>query len=252
MKSFPEFCALILAAGKGTRMKSDMAKVLHELAGKPLLHYSLQAAREAKAQKIVVVVGHQARQVRQAFPDSDLVFVEQMPQLGTGHAVMQARDVLEGYRGLTVILCGDVPLLKAQTIRTLIHYHEEAKACATVLTTEPPGPHAYGRIVKNDRGDILKIVEHRDATDAEKEILEINTGIYCVDTSFLFSALARVNNENQQKEYYLTDIVAIGRREGRKIQALLTKNYLEVMGINTLDELKKAEGYLHQATLCQD
>jgi UDP-N-acetylglucosamine diphosphorylase/glucosamine-1-phosphate N-acetyltransferase len=247
-----KFCALILAAGKGTRMKSDMAKVLHVLEGKPLLHYSLEAARNAKAEKIVVIVGHQSDKVRESFPDPDLVFVQQMPQLGTGHAVMQAADALKDYQGLTVILCGDVPLLKPQTIRRLISSHQESQSCVTVLTTEPPGPHAYGRIVKDDQGDILKIVEHRDANDAEKEILEINTGIYCVETPFLFSALRQVKNDNQQKEYYLTDIVEIGRREGRKVHACLTADYVEVMGINTLEELNKAARYLRESASFQD
>ncbi len=244
MRGKNEFCTLILAAGKGTRMKSDMAKVLHVLRGKPLLYYSLQAARDAGAMKIVVIVGHQADKVREAFPDPDLIFVDQMPQLGTGHAVMQADPVLKDYQGLTVILCGDVPLLKPETIRSLIHQHLESGADVTVLTTEPPGPHAYGRIVKNDRGDVLKIVEHKDATDAERKILEINTGIYCVRTQFLFAALSRVKNDNQQKEYYLTDIVEIARQDGRKVHACLTADYVEVMGINTLEELEKAGKYL--------
>ena len=121
-----------------------------------------------------------------------------------------------------------------------------------MLTTEPPGPHAYGRIVKDEQGDILKIVEHRDANDAEKEILEINTGIYCVETPFLFSALRQVKNDNQQKEYYLTDIVEIGRREGRKVHACLTTDYFEVMGINTLEELNKAARYLRESASFQD
>mgnify|MGYP002476541221 CR=1 FL=1 len=242
------FCALILAAGKGTRMKSDMAKVLHVLEGKPLLYYSLKAARGAGAQKIIVIVGHQSDKVRTLFPDPDLIFVEQMPQLGTGHAVMQAREVLCNYKGLTVILCGDVPLLKSETIRLLIHDHQDAQACVTVLTTEPPGPHAYGRIVKNHQGEILKIVEHRDATEAERNIMEINTGIYCVDTPFLFSALAQVKNDNQQQEYYLTDIVEIARRDGRKVHAFLTADYVEVMGINTFEELQKAGEQLRKST----
>jgi len=243
-----EFCALILAAGKGTRMKSDMAKVLHVLEGKPLLYYPIEAAHRAGAQKVVVIVGHQSDRVREAFPDPDLVFVEQKPQLGTGHAVMQAAPVLKDYRGLTVILCGDVPLLKTETIRSLIRNHQSVGAAVTVLTTEPPGPHAYGRIVKNDRGDILKIVEHRDATEAQREILEINTGIYCVDTAFLFAALAQIKNDNRQKEYYLTDIVEIARREGVKAHAFLTTDYIEVMGINTPEELEKAGEYLRKST----
>jgi UDP-N-acetylglucosamine diphosphorylase/glucosamine-1-phosphate N-acetyltransferase len=242
-----KFCALILAAGKGTRMKSDKAKVLHVLEGKPLLYYSLEAARTAGAEKIVVIIGHQADQVREAFPNPDLIFAMQNPQLGTGHAVMQAKDALKGYQGLTVILCGDVPLLKPETILSLICHHQDAQATVTVLTTEPPGPHAYGRMVKNAKGDVQKIVEHRDATDAEREILEINTGIYCVDTPFLFAALAQVKNDNQQKEYYLTDIVEIARREGRKVQAFLTADHVEVMGINTLDELDRAADYLKKS-----
>lgn len=235
-----EFCALVLAAGKGSRMKSEMAKVLHVLCGKPLLHYPLAAAREAGASKIVVIVGHQAEKVKEAFGNEDLIFVEQNPQLGTGHAVAQAAPILKDYAGLTVILCGDVPLLKAKTIEALLAHHLASKADVTVLTTEPPGPHAYGRIVKNDRGEVQKIVEHKDATIAEKQILEINSGIYCVETRFLFSALARVTNDNQQKEYYLTDIVEIARQDGKKVQAFLIADYREVMGINTLEELTKA------------
>jgi len=126
----------------------------------------------------------------------------------------------------------------------LLRHHQKAQACVTVLTTEPPGGHAYGRIVKDDQGDIIKIVEHRDAGDAERAIKEINTGIYCVNTSFLFAALTQVKNDNQQKEYYLTDIVEIACREGHKVQACLTKDYIEVMGINTLAELEKAGEYL--------
>ena len=146
-----KFCALILAAGKGTRMKSDLAKVLHILNGKPLLYYSLEAAKRAGAEKIVAIIGHQADKVREEFADSGCIFVEQKPQLGTGHAVLQAKDVLADYQGLTVILCGDVPLLKAATIKSLVDNHLAAKAVVSVLTTIPPPPHAYGRIVKDDR-----------------------------------------------------------------------------------------------------
>ena len=241
-----KFCAVILAAGKGTRMKSDLAKVLHELNGKPLLHYSIVTAKEAGAEKIVAVIGHQADDVRKKFANSDCIFVEQNPQLGTGHAVLQAKNILADYQGLTVILCGDVPLLKAATIKSLIDNHLTAKAVVSVLTTIPPPPHAYGRIVKDDKGNVLKIVEHKDATEGEKKIGEINTGIYCVDTKFLFYALGKVTNNNQQKEYYLTDIVEIACREGQKVKSFIASDYVEVMGINTLEELARAEKYLQQ------
>jgi UDP-N-acetylglucosamine diphosphorylase/glucosamine-1-phosphate N-acetyltransferase len=239
-----KFCALILAAGKGTRMKSDLAKVLHVLNGRPLLYYSLAAAKEAGAEKIVAVIGHQADTVREKFAGSGCIFVEQNPQLGTGHAVLQAKDVLADYKGLTVILCGDVPLLKASTIKSLIDNHWTHSAVVSVLTTIPPPPHAYGRIVKDDKGNVLKIVEHKDATEDEKKIGEINTGIYCVDTKFLFHALGKVTNNNQQKEYYLTDIVEIACREGVTVKSFMAADYVEVMGINTLEELSRAEKHL--------
>ena len=239
-----KFCALILAAGKGTRMKSDLAKVLHVLNGKPLLHYSLAAAKEAGAEKIVVIIGHQADKIKEDFSASGCIFVEQKPQLGTGHAVLQAKDVLADYKGLTVILCGDIPLLKASTIKSLVDNHLTAQAVVSVLTTIPPPPHAYGRIVKDDKGNVLKIVEHKDATEDEKKIGEINTGIYCVDTQFLFSALAKITNNNQQHEYYLTDIIEIAYREGLTVKSFIASDYVEVMGINTVEELSRAEKYL--------
>lgn len=239
-----KFCALILAAGKGTRMKSDKAKVLHELNGEPMLYYSVAAAKEAGAEKIVAVIGHQADEVRKSFSNSGCIFVEQKPQLGTGHAVLQAKDVLAGYKGLTVILCGDVPLLKSSTIKSLVDNHVASEAIVSVLTTIPPPPHAYGRIVKDDKGNVLKIVEHKDATEIEKKIGEINTGIYCVDTKFLFHALQKVTNNNQQHEYYLTDIVEIAVREGQQVKSFVASDYVEVMGINTVEELVRAEKYL--------
>ncbi|MEQ8253217.1 MAG: NTP transferase domain-containing protein [Smithellaceae bacterium] len=238
------FCALILAAGKGTRMKSDLAKVLHLLEGKPLLTYSLAAARIAGAEKIVVIVGHQAGVVKKEFAGSGAVFVEQNPQLGTGHAVLQAKDVLAGYTGLTVILCGDVPLLQPATISGLIANHRASGAPVTVLTTYPADPRGYGRVVKDAEGKVSKIVEERDATAEEKSIGEINTGIYCVDTPFLFSALAKITNNNNQKEYYLTDIVEIACREGFTVRAHIAPDYIEVMGINTPEELGRAGRHL--------
>ena len=240
------FCALILAAGKGTRMKSDLAKVLHILEGKPLLHYCLQSAHRAGAEKIVVIVGHQADMVRQEFSQCGCIFIDQKPQLGTGHAVLQAKEALTGYSGKTVILCGDVPLLKPSTIKSLIENHIATGAAITVLTTIPPDPRGYGRIVKDSDGNIAKIVEQRDATDVEKQIGEINTGIYCADTPLLFDALGKVKNNNDQKEYYLTDIVEIACREGRIVKPHIVPDYVEVMGINTPDELSRAGLYLQK------
>ena len=239
-----KFSALILAAGKGTRMKSDLAKVLHVLNGKPLLHYSLAAAESAGAEKIVVIIGHQADKIRDDFPGRGCIFVEQKPLLGTGHAVLQAKNVLADYKGLTVILCGDVPLLKPATIKSLVDNHLAAKAVVSVLTTIPPSAQGYGRIVKDDKGNVLKIVEQKDATEEQKKIVEINTGIYCVDTKFLFSALGKVTNDNKQREYYLTDIVEIACREGQKVKSFIASDYIEVMGINTVEELSRAEKYL--------
>ena len=242
-----KFCALILAAGKGTRMKSNLAKVLHVLESKSLLHYCLQSAHSAGAEKIVVIVGYQKDKVRQEFSQSGCIFVEQKSLLGTGHAVLQAKEVLAGYSGKTVILCGDVPLLKPSTIQSLIENHITTGAAITVLTTTPPDARGYGRIIKDADGKIAKIVEERDATAAEKKVGEINTGIYCADTSLLFEALGKVKNNNDQKEYYLTDIVEIACREGRIVKPHIATDYIEVMGINTPDELSRAEKYLQNS-----
>lgn len=239
-----EFRAVILAAGKGTRMKSDSPKVLHEIEGKPMLSYVLDAAAGAGAKKIIVIIGHQAQSVRERFADCECVFVKQEPQLGTGHAVLQAKKELNDYNGLTLILCGDVPLLKPETINNLIKVHVKTDSCLTVLTTIVPDAHGYGRIVKDKKGDIEKIVEQLEATEEEKKISEINTGIYCVNTPFLLSALEKIDNKNNKQEYYLTDIVEIARRERRKAHACVTEDYIEVMGINTPDELIRAGKYL--------
>lgn len=244
------FCAVILAAGKGTRMKSDLAKVLHVLDNKPLLHYCLQSAHRAGAEKIVVIVGHQAEKVREEFSGSGCIFVEQKPQLGTGHAVLQAKEVLAGYQGKTVILCGDVPLLKPATIKSLIENHIATGAAITVLTTTPPDASGYGRIIKDADGNIAKIVEQRDATAAERQVGEINTGIYCADTPLLFEVLGKVKNNNDQKEYYLTDIVEIACREGRIVKPHIAPDYIEVMGINTQEELSRAGLYLQKNRKC--
>ncbi len=237
--------AVILAAGKGTRMKSDLAKVLHPLCGTPMLNYTVDVARTVGAGKIVVVIGHQADQVREAFKDQGLIFVEQREQLGTGHAVLQAKDTYRNYDGNILILCGDVPLLQPATVKDLVARHISEKASLTVLTTILDDPTGYGRVVRRgDAGEVLRIVEEKDASPAEKKIREINTGIYCIDARFLFGAVGEIGNKNVQKEYYLTDIVEIASKNGFKTRAFITADSAEVMGINTCDDLERASAHI--------
>ncbi len=237
----PELAAIILAAGKGTRMKSSLAKVLHSLHGRPLLRYPVAVAREVGSADIAVVVGHQAQLIEETMEGDDLVFVHQREQLGTGHAVLQARDHFRNFKGTILILCGDVPLLRASTVRELLDRHRSGKAVVTVMTTLLEDPAAYGRVVTGTDDRILRIVEARDATEEEKKIREINTGIYCVEAPFLFEAVAAIDNKNAQKEYYLTDIVAIAIARGKKAQSFIAADPLEVMGINSIEDLEKAE-----------
>jgi UDP-N-acetylglucosamine diphosphorylase/glucosamine-1-phosphate N-acetyltransferase len=234
------FWTIILAAGKGKRMKSSLAKVLHPVCGVPMLTHPVAAARAAGAGKIVVVVGHQAERVRELFGKEELIFVEQRALLGTGHAVLQAEEVFKDYTGTVVILCGDVPLIRPETVRALYDRHRSNEAAVTVLTTIPADPAGYGRVVKEKEGSVLKIVEDRDATAEEKAIREINTGIYCVESVFLFDAVTRLRNRNAQGEYYLTDIVEMARTSGLRVMSVLADDPGEVMGINTCEELEKA------------
>ncbi|MBM4270648.1 MAG: hypothetical protein FJ139_00610 [Deltaproteobacteria bacterium] len=234
-------CAIILAAGKGTRMKSDLAKVLHPVCGKPMLSYSVELARTVGADRVIVVIGHQADLVRETFRDQGLMFVEQREQLGTGHAVLQAREMFRDYDGLILILCGDVPLLLPETVRSFIKHHIVSRSTVTVLTTLMEDPSGYGRVIKREEtGEVLRIVEEKDATPDEKKTGEINTGIYCVESRFLFEAVAEIRNENAQREYYLTDIIEIARKKGFKVGSLVAPDPGEVMGINTVEDLERA------------
>jgi UDP-N-acetylglucosamine diphosphorylase/glucosamine-1-phosphate N-acetyltransferase len=198
VNSHKHLSTVILAAGKGTRMQSDQAKVLHLLCGEPLLAYSLTLAETIHSEKIVVIVGHQAELVRRAFPSPEFIFVEQRPLLGTGHAVLQARDQFSDYAGMILILCGDVPCLKIATVMSLIERHCSQRAVVTVMTAVLDNPGSYGRVITGQDGDVLKIVEARDATDQEKKVREINTGIYCADSRFLFDAVAQIKKKTRQ------------------------------------------------------
>jgi len=235
--------AVILAAGKGTRMKSDLAKVLHRIGGRPLLAHVLDAVRATAVARIVVVVGHQAEQVRETFAADDLAFVLQEPQLGTGHAVQVAVPALapEGY---TIVLAGDVPLLRAATIRRLVDETVTTGVSASVLTCQVEDAGAYGRIIKDADGNLARSVEARDATATELAVGEYNTGVFCFRTGDLCGALDRLSADNDQGEYYLTDTIAHLVAAGKPVQPVAITDPDEVVGINTVAELETADDLL--------
>jgi bifunctional UDP-N-acetylglucosamine pyrophosphorylase/glucosamine-1-phosphate N-acetyltransferase len=233
----PATHVLILAAGKGTRMISARPKVLHHVAGAPMIDYVLDTAAALGAATRTVVVGHEAGQLQAALAGhAGLRFVLQEPQLGTAHAVRQAEALFAGVAGTLVLLSGDVPLLSADTLGALVAHHEAAGAAATILTAVVNDPSGYGRILR-DGASVLGIVEHRDATDAERGIREVNSGIYAFDLEPLFPSLAEIASNNAQQEYYLTDLVAIYRRAGRTVSALVVDREEEILGINSRVEL---------------
>jgi bifunctional UDP-N-acetylglucosamine pyrophosphorylase / glucosamine-1-phosphate N-acetyltransferase len=243
---FADLAAVVLAAGKSTRMKSQLAKVLHPIMGKPMLVYPLDTLQHLGLAKIVVVVGHQAETVQERFSQYPVEFVLQEPQLGTGHAVQVAAMVLDGSQNTVVVLCGDVPLLQADTIRELYQHHQTSGAAATVLTVELPEPGSYGRIVKDNQGNVLKIVEARDASPAELSIREINTGIYCFQFPFLKEALKTLRPDNDQNELYLTDLIAAARARNLQVASLKTLDEQSFHGINTRVELAAVTARVRQ------
>ena len=196
-------------------------------------------AEQMGSSRIAVIIGHQAELVEERYANRGLAFVYQREQLGTGHAVLQATEAFAGYRGTILILCGDVPLLRASTIRDLMERHRASGAAITVLTTLLEDPFGYGRIVKDSEGNVLGIVEHRDATEEQKKIREINTGIYCAENPFLFEAVSEIGNDNAQKEYYFTDIFAIAPRKGVRTASVIAPDPGEVMGINSPEDLAR-------------
>ena len=237
---------ILLAAGLGKRMKSDMPKVLHPLGGKPLLRHTLATAQRLHPKRIAIIIGHGAGLVRQACSVNGVEWVAQEKQLGTGHAVLCARDLYRDFSGDLLILSGDVPLISDATLAALVDAHREQRAAVSLLTAALQDPSGYGRILRNHLGEIAGIVEERDASDREKKISEVNAGVYAVSPSFLFSALENVTNRNQQGEYYLPDIVEIGLREGRKVVAFPVGNIREILGINTREELAAMEKTLQE------
>ena len=241
-----------MAAGLGTRMKSRRAKVLHELGGLPLITHVVKTAQTLDPQTILVIVGHQAEEVEKAVLDAigELgSFVVQQKQRGTGDAVESARGRLEGSDSLLLVLSGDVPLIRAETLQTLIDHHRNNDAACSILSVELQNPTGYGRIVRDENGAFTRIVEHKDATADQRQIREINSGIYCFEAGDLFQALRRVEPANEQGEYYLTDVAEIILSLGGNVSVYLHDDAREVSGINTRAELAEFENLLRRNTI---
>lgn len=237
--------AVILAAGQGTRMKSKLYKVLHPVCGKPMVQHVVDQVEKLQVDSIVTVIGHGSEKVKAQLGNS-VNYVYQQEQLGTAHAVIQAKDILGDKDGVTLVICGDTPLMTSETIEALFLQHEKMGAKATILTAEASKPDGYGRIVRNEMGVVEKIVEHKDATEAERKITEINTGTYVFDNALLFQALNNVSNENVQGEYYLPDVIEILKQQGETVSAFQTNDFDETIGVNDRVALSEAEAIMRK------
>ncbi|MFO7910961.1 MAG: NTP transferase domain-containing protein [Desulfotignum sp.] len=236
---------IILAAGKGTRMKSDLPKVLHKVAGKSMVSYVIACAMHLTRDHIHVVVGHQARKVRREVSAGfEVDFCVQQQLLGTGDAVKSALPHLAAHIQDVLVLCGDVPLIQPGTLMDMVQTHQSCGAAVTVLATDLENPFGYGRIIQDQEGKMLAIREEADASDAEKKIARVNTGIYCFNRHFLSRAVDLLRPDNRQGEYYLTDVVDIGVKNKEEIAVKVLADHRQVMGINTLDELEKAQNLI--------
>lgn len=236
---------LVLAAGMGKRMGAERAKVLHRLRGKTMLEMVLSAARDTGANPIVVVVGFDKEAVIRTLP-GDVAWVHQKKQLGTGHAVLVAEPVLGRFLGDILVLYGDVPLITPASLLGLVEHHRRAQATVTMLTTIPAEPGAYGRVVRDPSGRFMKIVEAKDASEEERTIREVNTGIYCFKAAPLFRYLKRINNNNEPREYYLPDVLGLAAAEGAIVETRLLEDPSEALGVDTLEALENAERILEQ------
>ena len=239
-----DLAVIILAAGKGTRMQTSLAKVLLPVAGHPLLHYVLDLSSRLNPVRTIVVVGHQADQVKEAFAGGEIEFVVQNEQLGTGHAAQQAKSQLENFEGRVLVLCGDMPLIRLKTLLQMLEEHKNSGAKCTVLTLKSSEYHDFGRIIRDEEGSILKIVELKDASEAEKKVDEFNSGVYCFDNRLFFKVLEHIDANNAQKEYYLTDTIKCLVRNEYSVQTIQTQDVDEILGINSPEDLSRAERLL--------
>lgn len=234
---------VIMAAGKGTRMKNpDIAKVMYEVAGKPMIEHVVNLGKLLKASRILVIVGWQRDTVVNYLSKvtPDVEFVDQLQQLGTGHAIMQTVQPLKEFDGDVLVLSGDVPLLTYETLDSLMATHAKTSASATILTAELEDPTSYGRIIRSEDGRVIKIVEQKDGATTELAVREINSGIYVFDRVKLFDALQHIKPNNAQGEYYLTDVFEYFWKQDWRVSALKANNPVEIMGINNLEQLEEA------------
>ncbi|WP_077623897.1 bifunctional UDP-N-acetylglucosamine diphosphorylase/glucosamine-1-phosphate N-acetyltransferase GlmU [Sediminibacillus massiliensis] len=232
--------AVVLAAGQGTRMKSKLYKVLHPVMGRPMVQHVVDQLNKLELDKLITVVGFGAEKVKDQLGDNSQ-YVIQEEQLGTGHAVLQAEDLLENEEGTTIVVSGDTPLLTHKTLEALLNHHDKEGAKATVLTAEAPDPTGYGRVIRNDADEVQRIVEQKDASKEELAVKEINTGTYCFDNKSLFETLKQVSNDNAQGEYYLPDVLEILKQANEKISVFQTGDFDETIGVNDRVALSQAE-----------
>lgn len=235
--------AIILAAGKGTRMQSKLYKVLHKVCDRTMVELVLDSLNDLEMQEVITVVGHGAERVKEVLGDRTR-FVLQAEQLGTAHAVKVAKDELRDKEGTTIVMYGDTPLIRSETINSMLDHHENTNAKATVLTAIAGDPFAYGRIIRDVNGKLVKIVEEKDATEQEKKIKEINSGIYCFDNKLLFEMLEKVKNDNKQGEYYLPDVLGLIREQKEIIETYLCEDFDETFGVNDRVALAYAENVM--------
>jgi len=238
-----KLAVIILAAGKGTRMDSDLPKVLHPIGNLPMITRVVRTAQALQADRIIPVLGYKHELVQSALKNEPIECVLQLEQLGTAHAVLQCRDVLQNFNGNILILYGDVPLIKVKTLEKFLFIHSETDAQSTILTTDLPDPTGYGRIIRNHDYSLMKIVEEKDATDEERQVVEINSGIYIFDAFTLFRLLPSVGNNNKQNEYYLPDVLNLIIHEKGKVAIDKIKNYVEIQGVNNIEQLDEVNEF---------
>ena len=235
---YKNLAVVILAAGKGTRMKSDLPKILHKIGNRPMISHVIERATELNAKKIISIIGYKHKLVKAILTTEPTDFAIQKEQLGTGHAVLQCKDKLSNFNGSVLVLSGDVPLISSNTLNNLLHTHINSKAKATILSAIIHDATGYGRVIRNADGNLNRIVEQKDANKNELLINEMNAGIYIFDCKTLFKLLPQVGNNNMQSEYYLPDVLSLIIKKGKKVAIEKTNNVNEILGVNNLEQLK--------------